>query len=42
LKDMDLLNLLIKKTVDIAIEKGVIKSRTIIVDYCCPLKVEKL
>ena len=32
LKDMDLLNLLIKKTVDIAIEKGVIKSRTIIVD----------
>ena len=32
LKDTDLLNLLIKKTVDIAIEKGVIKSRTIIVD----------
>ena len=32
LKDMDLMNLLIKKTVDIAIEKGVIKSRTIIVD----------
>lgn len=32
LKDMDLLNLLIKKTVEIAIEKGVIKSRTIIVD----------
>lgn len=32
LKDMDLLNLLIKKTVDIAVEKGVIKSRTIIVD----------
>ena len=32
LKDMDLLNLLIKKTVDIAIEKGIIKSRTIIVD----------
>ena len=32
LKDMDLLNLLIKKTVDIAIEKGVIKSKTIIVD----------
>ena len=29
---MDLLNLLIKKTVDIAIEKGIIKSRTIIVD----------
>jgi hypothetical protein len=29
---MDLMNLLIKKTVDIAIEKGVIKSRTIIVD----------
>ena len=32
LKDMDLLNLLIKKTVDIAIEKGIIRSRTIIVD----------
>ncbi|SDO43645.1 Transposase [Prevotella communis] len=32
LKDMDLMNLLIKKTVDIAIDKGVIKSRTIIVD----------
>lgn len=32
LKDMDLLNILIKKTVDIAIEKGIIKSRTIIVD----------
>ena len=32
LKDMDLLNLLIKKTVDIAIDKGIIKSRTIIVD----------
>ena len=31
-KDMDLMNLLIKKTVDIAIEKGIIKSRTIIVD----------
>ncbi len=32
LKDMDLLNLLIKKTVDIAIEKGIINSKTIIVD----------
>ena len=32
LKDMDLMNLLIKKTVDIAVEKGIIKSRTIIVD----------
>lgn len=32
LKDKDLLNLLIGKTVEIAIEKGVIKSRTIIVD----------
>ena len=32
LKDMDLLNLLIKKTVDVAIEKGIIKSSTIIVD----------
>lgn len=32
LRDKDLLNLLIGKTVDIAIEKGIIKSRTIIVD----------
>ena len=32
LKDMDLLDLLIKKTVSIAIETGVLKSRTIIVD----------
>lgn len=32
LKDKDLLNILIGKTVDIAIEKGIIKSRTIIVD----------
>lgn len=32
LKDMDLLNLLIKKTMDIAIEKGIINSKTIIVD----------
>lgn len=32
LNDMDLMNLLIKKTVDIAVEKGIIKSRTIIVD----------
>lgn len=32
LKDMDLLNLLITKTVSIAIEKGVLKSSTIIVD----------
>lgn len=32
LKDMDLMNLLIKKTVDVAVEKGIIKSRTIIVD----------
>ena len=32
LKDKDLLNLLIGKTVEIAIEKGIIKSRTIIVD----------
>ena len=32
LKDMDLLDLLIKKTVSIAIEAGVLKSRTIIVD----------
>lgn len=32
LRDKDLLNLLIGKTVNIAIEKGIIKSRTIIVD----------
>ncbi len=32
LKDMDLLNLLISKTVSIAIEKGIIKSKSIIVD----------
>ena len=32
LKDMDLLDLLIKKTVSIAIEVGVLKSKTVIVD----------
>lgn len=32
LKDMDLLNLLINKTVSIAIEKGIVRSRSIIVD----------
>jgi transposase len=32
LKDMDLLNLLISKTVSIAIDKGIIKSKSIIVD----------
>ncbi len=32
LKDMDLLDLLINKTVSIAIEKGIIKSKSIIVD----------
>lgn len=32
LKDMDLLNLLIGKTVSIAIEKGIIRSKSIIVD----------
>lgn len=32
LKDKELLNLLIGKTVEIAVEKGIIKSRTIIVD----------
>lgn len=32
LKDMDLLNLLIGKTVSIALEKGIIKSKSIIVD----------
>jgi transposase len=32
LRDKDMLNLLIGKTVSIAIEKGIIKSRTIIVD----------
>lgn len=32
LKDTDLLNLLINKTVSVAIEKGVIRSKSIIVD----------
>lgn len=32
LKDMNLLDMLIKKTVEIAIEKGVLKSKTIIMD----------
>ena len=32
LKDTDLLNLLINKTVTIAIEKGIIRSKSIIVD----------
>lgn len=32
LKDMDLLNLLINKTVSIALEKGIIKSKSIIID----------
>ena len=32
LKDMDLLNLLINKTVTIALEKGIIKSKSLIVD----------
>lgn len=32
LKDMDILNLLINKTVTIALEKGIIKSKSIIVD----------
>lgn len=32
LKDMDLLNLLINKTVSIAIEKGIVRSKSIIVD----------
>lgn len=32
LKDTDLLNLLINKTVSVAIEKGIIRSKTIIVD----------
>lgn len=32
LKDMDLLNLLINKTVTLAIEKGIIKSTSVIVD----------
>ena len=51
LKDMDLLNLLIKKTVDIAIEKGIINSKTIIVDSThtgsrsnpyCPIEILRL
>jgi len=36
LKDTDLLNLLINKTVSIAIEKGVIKSKSIIVELPIP------
>ena len=32
LKDTDLLNLLINKTVTIALEKGIIRSKSIIVD----------
>ena len=32
LKDTDLLNLLISKTVSIAVEKGIIRSKSIIVD----------
>ena len=32
LKDTDLLNLLINKTVTIAVEKGIIRSKSIIVD----------
>ena len=36
LKDTDLLNLLINKTVSIAIKKGVIKSKSIIVDAPIP------
>lgn len=51
LKDKDLLNLLIGKTVEIAIEKGIIKSRTIIVDAthtgsrsnpCSPVEILRL
>ena len=37
LKDTDLLNLLISKTVSIAIEKEIIRSRSIIVDATHPL-----
>ena len=33
LKDMNLLDMLINKTVEIAIEKGIIKSKSIIVIY---------
>ncbi len=51
LKDMDLLDMLIGKTVEIAIDKGIIKSGSIIVDatHSCsrsnpysPLEVQKL
>lgn len=51
LKDTDLLNLLLSKTVEIAIKKGIIKSRTIIVDAthtcsrsnpCSPIEVLRL
>jgi len=39
LKDTDLLNLLISKTVSIAIEKGIIRSRSIIVDATHSLSI---
>lgn len=51
LKDVDLLNLLIEKTVTIAIDKGIIKSKSIIVDSthslsrsnpCVPVDILKL
>lgn len=51
LKDTDLLNLLISKTVSVALEKGVIKSKTLIVDAthshsrsnpCSPIEVLRL
>lgn len=51
LKDMDLLNLLIGKTVEIAVAKGVLRSRTIIVDSthtlsrsnpCSPIEILRM
>ena len=42
LKDLDLLNLLINKTVAIAIEKGIIRLKSIIVDATHTLSRSKL
>ena len=41
LKDNDLMDLLIKKTVNIAVEKGIIKSRTIIVDSTVTCRMKR-
>ena len=38
LKDMNLLDMLIAKTVQLALEKGIIKSKSIIVDATCKFR----